>query len=81
MDRTTKLLKLEDHQPQPERIKTITDDLALQGEIIMQGDQKGELICYKPSYYHTEVNLAERVSLLNQPISVDIDRVKNWLDR
>jgi len=81
VERTTKLLKLEDYQPQPERIKTITDDLALQEEIIMQGDQKGELICYKPSYYHTEVNLAERVSLLNQPIPVDIDRVKNWLDR
>jgi len=77
VERTTKLLKLEDHQPQPERIKTITDDLALQGEIIMQGDQKGELICYKPNYYHTEVNLAEWVSLLNQPIPVAMDRVKN----
>lgn len=29
VERTTKLLKLEDYQPQPERIKTITDDLAL----------------------------------------------------
>jgi len=43
----------------------------------MQGDQKGELICYKPNYYHTEVNLAEWVSLLNQPIPVAMDRVKN----
>jgi exodeoxyribonuclease V alpha subunit len=44
---------------------------------------EGEMnLCYKPSFYHTEVNLANLIKKhLVNPVQVDITRVRNWLAR
>jgi exodeoxyribonuclease V alpha subunit len=47
----------------------------------MQG-LEGEFICYKPTYFHTELNLAERVyQLLQHKHHPDPERVNAWIDR
>jgi exodeoxyribonuclease V alpha subunit len=47
----------------------------------MQG-LEGEFICYKPTYFHTEQNLAERVyQLLQHKHNPDPERVNAWIDR
>ncbi|AFY75429.1 ATP-dependent exoDNAse (exonuclease V), alpha subunit/helicase superfamily I member (plasmid) [Synechococcus sp. PCC 7502] len=82
IERTVKLLTLEEYQPDPNSIEALTHKLAINDQLIMQGDYQGQFICYKPSIYHTEKGLAERIyQLLQHKITVDMDRVNNWIDR
>jgi len=80
--RSVKLLTHEDYQPDPEVLTTLTTTLAINEQLIMQGDDQGQLICYKPSVYHTEKGLAERVYQLRQwRVNTDMERVNSWIDR
>jgi exodeoxyribonuclease V alpha subunit len=82
VERSVKLLSHQDYHPDPETIQNITTKLGLNEQLVMQGDTQGQLVCYKPSVYHTEKGMAERIyQLLQTKVSVDMDRVNSWIDR
>ena len=76
-----KLLTTESHQPTEQAITQTITDMALKDELIREKD--GDiLLCYKPTYYHTEKNLAELIhERLNKPVTTDIPRVRAWTER
>ena len=43
----------------------------------------GEMwLCYKPTFYHTEANLAKLLlQHIEKPVTVDLPRVENWIER
>jgi len=82
VENTVKLLTLNEYQPLPETIKSLTHQLAINEQLIMHGDQQAQFICYKPTYFHTEQNLAERIyQLLQRKPVTDQQRVTTWIDR
>jgi exodeoxyribonuclease V alpha subunit len=76
-----KLLTTESHQPTEKAITQTITDMALKDELIRERDAD-ILLCYKPTYYHTEQNLAELIyKRLNKSIDTDIPRVRAWIER
>jgi exodeoxyribonuclease V alpha subunit len=63
--KVTKLLSTEDHQPTESAIALIIKDMTLKDELITQSirDSQAEkiLLCYKPTFFHTEQNLAQLI--------------------
>ncbi|MHC0067707.1 SF1B family DNA helicase RecD2 [Nostoc sp. UIC 10890] len=77
-----KLLTTESHQPTEEAIAQIIKDMALTDELIREWDEDKTLLCYKPTYFHTEQNLAQLIrQRLEKPVGTDIERVRDWIDR
>ncbi|MDD1427939.1 ATP-dependent RecD-like DNA helicase [Dolichospermum sp. ST_sed9] len=76
-----KLLTTESHKPTEQAITQTITNMALKDELIREKD--GDiLLCYKPTYYHTEKNLAELIhERLNKPVTTDIPRVRAWTER
>lgn len=78
-------LALKDYQPEPEAVLDLTGQMGLEGAIVMQGGAgpwHGQFICYAPSFYRTELNLAERIhQLLSRKLTVDMARVRTWVER
>jgi exodeoxyribonuclease V alpha subunit len=76
-----KLLTTESHQPTEEAMTQTITNMALKDELIREKDGD-TLLCYKPTYYHTEKNLAELIhERLNKPVTTDIPRVRAWTER
>ncbi len=76
-----KLLTTESHQPTEQAITQTITNMALKDELIREKDGD-TLLCYKPTYYHTEKNLAELIhERLNKPVTTDIPRVRAWTER
>ena len=77
-----KLLTTESHQPTEEAIAQIIKDMALTDELIREWDEDKTLLCYKPTYFHTEQNLAQLIRQgLENAVGTDIERVRDWIDR
>ncbi|ODG99898.1 exodeoxyribonuclease V subunit alpha [Nostoc sp. KVJ20] len=77
-----KLLTTESHQPTEEAVAIIIKDMALVEELIRERDEEKRLLCYKPTYFHTEQNLAQLIrQRLEKPVGTDIERVRDWIDR
>ena len=78
----TELLKTESHQPIEDQIAQIIKNMAATDELIRESTADKVLLCYKPTFFHTELNLAQ---LLHQrlvgPIHTDIPRVRSWMER
>src|SRR5579883_413331 len=78
----TELLKTESHQPIEDQIAQIIKNMAATDELIRESTADKVLLCYKPTFFHTELNLAR---LLHQrlvgPIHTDIPRVRSWMER
>jgi exodeoxyribonuclease V alpha subunit len=89
VERVVKRLALPDHQPQPQPVTELVTQMGLDGELVRQGKDsetfdyaQDKFICYAPSFYQSETNLAERLKrLLMQLLEVDRDRVQRWIDR
>jgi exodeoxyribonuclease V alpha subunit len=85
VERVEKLLTLAEHTPDPEYILALSTHMAIAEEVILQGgggDFEGQFICYKPSFYHTEKGLSQRLlELLTVPVDVDMPRVRTWIER
>ncbi|MGM3309690.1 SF1B family DNA helicase RecD2 [Anabaena sp. WFMT] len=76
-----KLLTTESHQPTEQAMTQTITDMMLKDELIREKDGD-TLLCYKPTYFHTEQNLAELINQrLSQPVTTDIPRVRAWLER
>lgn len=82
---TIKLLTLKDHLPDCARIQTFIDNMTIERELVVEkrnADDKHQLLCYKPEFFHTERQLATRfISLLEHPVTIDLDRVQSWIER
>ncbi|QLE46036.1 ATP-dependent RecD-like DNA helicase (plasmid) [Nostoc sp. C052] len=77
-----KLLTTESHQPTEEAVAMIIKDMALADELIRERDEEKTLLCYKPTYFHTEHNLAQLIrQRLENPVGTDIERVRDWIER
>ncbi|WP_375466842.1 ATP-dependent RecD-like DNA helicase [uncultured Nostoc sp.] len=77
-----KLLTTEEHQPREQAMPQTIKDMALKDELIREKIPDQTLLCYKPTYFHTEQNLAQLISgRLSQPIAQDIPRVRAWIER
>lgn len=77
-----KLLTTESHQPTEEAVAIIIKDMALADELIRERDEEKTLLCYKPTYFHTEQNLAQLIrQRLENPVGTDIERVRDWIER
>lgn len=77
-----KLLTTESHQPTEEAVAIIIKDMALADDLIREWDEEKTLLCYKPTYFHTEQNLAQLIrQRLEKPVGADIERVHDWIDR
>ncbi|MFN6455946.1 MAG: ATP-dependent RecD-like DNA helicase [Nostoc sp. EfeVER01] len=77
-----KLLTTESHQPTEEAVAMIIKDMALADDLIRERDEEKNLLCYKPTYFHTEQNLAQLIrQRLEKPVGTDIERVRDWIER
>ncbi|MBW4566012.1 MAG: ATP-dependent RecD-like DNA helicase [Mojavia pulchra JT2-VF2] len=86
IEKVIKLLTTDTHQPAEEAIAQIIKDMALREDLVRESirDSFGEkiLLCYKPTFFHTEQNLAQLITRrLRQPIVQDMPRVRAWLER
>ncbi|NER49580.1 MAG: ATP-dependent RecD-like DNA helicase [Symploca sp. SIO1A3] len=79
---SVKLLSTEEHPAIPETMVDVIEDMVQQRELIVEAPEEGMLLCYKPTFYYTEINLAQRLNqLLSKPVVVDLPRVRNWIER
>ncbi|MBE9215036.1 ATP-dependent RecD-like DNA helicase [Plectonema cf. radiosum LEGE 06105] len=75
-------LTTQEHQPQEDALSKVICDMSLTSELVRERDADRTLLCYKPTFFHTEQNLAQLIlSRLHQPINPDIPRVSTWLER
>jgi exodeoxyribonuclease V alpha subunit len=85
VERVVTRLAVAEHQPDPEEIQALSTQMALDGELVLQGgsDQfEGQFICYSPPFYGAEQGIADRLTrLLAHNLTVDLPRVQRWIDR
>ncbi|MDF5713715.1 MAG: ATP-dependent RecD-like DNA helicase [Rhizonema sp. NSF051] len=78
----TELLKTESHRPAEGAIALIIQNMALASELIREKSAEQILLCYKPSFFHTELNLAQLLKQrLIQLTNPDMERVRSWIYR
>ncbi|MBD2731971.1 ATP-dependent RecD-like DNA helicase [Nostoc sp. FACHB-892] len=86
IEKVIKLLTTQEHQSTEDAITNIIKDMGAREELVRERirDDYGEklLLCYKPTFFHTEQNLAQLISRrLRQPIAQDMPRVRGWIER
>ncbi|MEA5511806.1 ATP-dependent RecD-like DNA helicase [Crocosphaera sp. UHCC 0190] len=75
------LLNFDEHQTDAEAVNQVVIAMKEAEELIVE--EVGTIkLCYKPTFYYTEQNLAKLLlKHLESPITVDLLRVKNWIQR
>jgi exodeoxyribonuclease V alpha subunit len=86
IEKVIKLLTTQEHQPTEDAITNIIKDMGAREELVRERirDDYGEklLLCYLPTFFHTEQNLGQLISRrLRQPIAQDMPRVRGWIER
>ncbi|WP_346294147.1 SF1B family DNA helicase RecD2 [Sphaerothrix gracilis] len=85
VERTATRLALPEHRVAPEDILSLTTEMAIDAELMLQGGSgefQGQFLCYAPPFFHAEQGLTNRVKhLLSQALFVDGPRVERWIDR
>ncbi|AFZ22197.1 SF1B family DNA helicase RecD2 [Allocoleopsis franciscana] len=81
VEQTVKRLAIDDHQPQKNAIARLIQQMGQLNELVLESSPD-QLLCYKPSFFQTEQNLAQRLrQQLTSPVTVDLPRVRRWLLR
>lgn len=81
VERVVQRLTLEDHQPSPQVVSDMTFQMGIESQVVMQGHPEHQFICYQPTFWHSEQNLAQRLQqLLSRPLTVDLPRVRSWIE-
>ncbi len=76
------LLQSESHAPSPDAIAPIIESMQKSQELIVESSPGEIPLCYKPTFFYTELSLAQRLhQQLSHPVTVDKPRVKNWIER
>jgi len=79
---TIQLLSSNNHEADSDAVKAIVEGMEQEKTLLIDTGEGGMPLCYKPTFYHTEQNLAQLLSEhLAHPVTVDRERVKNWIDR
>jgi exodeoxyribonuclease V alpha subunit len=75
------LLNFDEHQTDEEAVVQTVIEMTKTEELIVE--EVGTIkLCYKPTFYYTEQNLAKLLlKQLETPITVDLDRVQDWIGR
>ncbi len=74
-------LTTKEHQTEPESVSSVIEELKSTENLVVEVSGNMAL-CYQSSFYHTENNLANLiVQYLDNPIQVDLTRVRNWISR
>jgi exodeoxyribonuclease V alpha subunit len=60
VEQTVTRLAIDDHQPQKNAIARLIQQMGQRGELVLEGSPDQPL-CYKPSFFQTEQNLAQRL--------------------
>jgi exodeoxyribonuclease V alpha subunit len=82
VERALKLLTTESHEPEKEAIASIIHNMQQVKELLVESSVGETPLCYKPSFFHTEQNLAQLLHQhLTHSVSVDLSRVQNWIER
>ncbi|MCC5653082.1 ATP-dependent RecD-like DNA helicase [Nostoc sp. XA013] len=86
IEKVIKLLTTDEYQPTEDAITNMITDMGAREELVRERirDDYGEklLLCYKPTFFHTEQNLAQLISRrLRQPLAQDMPRVRGWIER
>ena len=82
IEQTVQRLSLKEHQPNPQTIAELLIQMGMEEQLIMQGHRQHQFIYYQPSFYYSEQNLAAQLQgLLTRPVTVDLPRVQNWIER
>lgn len=81
VEQTVQRLAIDDHQPQKNAIARIIQQMGQLNELVLESSPDQPL-CYKPSFFQTEQNLAQRLrQRLTSPVTVDLPRVRRWIER
>ncbi len=79
VEQTVTRLAIDDHQPQKNAIARLIQQMGQLNELVLESSSDQPL-CYKPSFFQTEQNLAQRLrQRLISPVTVDLPRVRRWL--
>lgn len=79
---TLETLSFEDYKAEESKILEAIKLMKQDQTLIVELAEGGMNLYYKPSFYYTEVNLANLIKKhLVNPVEVDKERVKNWLVR
>jgi exodeoxyribonuclease V alpha subunit len=85
VDRVVKRLAIADHQPNPEQVSGLMQQMVVDQELIRTPEPIAafnQLGYYAPPFFAAEQKLAEQLCyLLRQPLDVDLPRVQHWIDR
>ncbi len=82
VEQVVKRLSIKDHQPNPQAIAQLLVQMGMEEQVIMQGHREHQFVYYQPSFYYSEQNLASQLHhLLARPVTVDLPRVLNWIER
>ncbi len=85
VERTVKRLALKDHQPKADQVEFCVNCMITDGELIGEkGSQlyEGQNLYYAPTFFQAEYRLSQRLrQLLLTPVNVDLERVRNWIER
>ncbi|MEW6497225.1 MAG: AAA family ATPase, partial [Cyanobacteriota bacterium] len=75
-------LTTESHTPSLDAIAQVIEQMIQLQELIVENSADQIPLCYKPAFFHTEQNLAQRLGQhLSYPVTVDLPRVRNWISR
>ena len=82
VERVAQRLSLPNHQPSPPVVAELLFQMGMEEQIVLQGHREYQYVCYQPSFFNSEQNLASRLNqLLGRPVQVDMPRVSTWIDR
>jgi exodeoxyribonuclease V alpha subunit len=82
VEQVVKRLSIKDHQPNPGAIAQLLVQMGMEEQLIMQGHREHQFVYYQPSFFYSEQNLAAQLHhLLSRPVTVDLPRVQNWIER
>ncbi|GCE08824.1 SF1B family DNA helicase RecD2 [Dictyobacter aurantiacus] len=84
VEQVVERLALPDCPVDADKVTSLIAEMTESGQLISQPgyDELAEqTICYAPAFYHTEVALAKRLAgFVQEPIEVDEQRVRRWID-
>jgi len=75
-------LTSEEHEPESDAIASVIAYMEQERELVVETAEGEMRLCYKPTFFFTERNLANRLSQqFSGSIDCDLPRVRHWLKR
>ncbi len=76
------LLSFDEFDADKQAVKQIITEMVETEELKVEVAEGEMWLCYKPTFYYTEANLAKLLlKHIEKPVTVDLPRVENWISR